>query len=156
MRSAVILLHAVNTKYAFPPLKFLHQVVCMIREKKESVLLGYSTERPSVTSGELNLALQHRVVEFACLAVQWSTPASDALLQCTLSTITETRAASMRCFYAHKWRVFGSLCEAEPVNGPLSVILYFLQEHLDVGHTSMLKMYVDTITAFMVKLGIIR
>lgn len=113
--------------------------------------MGYSTERPSVTSGELNLALQHRVVEFACLAVQWSTSASDALLQCTLSTITETSR-----FYAHKWRVFGSLREADPVNGPLSVILSFLQEHLDVGHTSMLKMYVDTITAFMVKLGIIR
>ncbi len=155
MISTVILLHTVNTKYAFPPLEFLHQVVCKIREK-EFVLLGYSTERPSVTSGELNLALQHRVVEFACLAVQWSTPASDALLLCTLSTITETTAASMRWFYAHKWRVFGSLREADPVNGPSSVILSFLQEHLDVGHTSVLKMYVDTITAFMVKLGIIR
>lgn len=74
-----------------------------------------ATERPSVTSGEVNLALQHRVVEFACLAVQWSTPASDALLQCTLSTITETRAASMMCVYAYKWRGFESLCEADPV-----------------------------------------
>lgn len=38
----VILLHAVNTKYVFPPLKFLHQVVCKFREKKESVLFCWA------------------------------------------------------------------------------------------------------------------
>lgn len=52
---------------------------------------------------------------------------------------------SMRCFYAHKWRVFKSLREADPVNGPLSVILSFLQEQVDGGHASMLKMCVSTI-----------
>lgn len=60
----------IDLKYEFPPVKFLHQVVCKIRKKKESILLGCFTERSSITSGGLNLAHLHRVVEFAFLAIQ--------------------------------------------------------------------------------------
>ncbi|XP_048019354.1 uncharacterized protein LOC125250684 [Megalobrama amblycephala] len=67
------------------------------------------------------------------------------------NTISQARAPSTRCLYALKWSVFSAWCTArgeDPSTCDISLILSFLQELLDKGHTpSTLKVYVAAIAA---------
>ncbi len=68
-----------------------------------------------------------------------------------LNIISQAKALSMRRLYALKWSVFSAWCTtrgADPVLYDISLILSFLQELLEKGHSpSMLKVYVAAIAA---------
>ncbi len=69
-----------------------------------------------------------------------------------LNTISEARAPSMRRLYALKWSVFSTWClirGENPSTSELAVVLSFLQELLDKGHSlSTLRVFVAAIAAF--------
>ncbi len=69
-----------------------------------------------------------------------------------LNTISEARAPSTRRLYALKWSVFSTWClnrGENPSASELAVVLSFLQELLDKGHShSTLKVFVAAIAAF--------
>ncbi len=65
--------------------------------------VDYPTEaRPPLASTGNDMAPKSRVMEPSCLAARRSLPVTDALPQLMLKTISEARASSTRCLYAHK------------------------------------------------------
>ncbi len=149
----------------FPPISLIPQV---IREQKHRVLLvaplwrnqhcfaklvaaahcsprAYSPETRPPLSGEWNdLAPPARTTS---LVSRWE--ASD-LPESVLNTISQARAQSTRCLNALKWSVFSAWCTthgADPVVCDVSLILSFLQELLEKGSPSTLKVHVAAIAA---------
>lgn len=107
----------------------------------------FSGEEPPILSERFGLAPQAEIVGLACLATQWSSPDSVSLTQQVIKTISEVRAQSTRCLYAHKWKVFTDQWDSkciDPVNCSILFILSFLQKRLD----DTLKVYVAAISAF--------
>ncbi len=158
--------------YAFPPIALLQQVVRRIREQGHKVLLVAPLwrnqpwlseltqlltaapwpvpETGSPFSGERNnMAPSTRAVGSLHLAAQRE---PTGLPERVLNTISEARAPSTRRLYALKWSVFSTWClnrGENPSTSELAVVLSFLQELLDKGHShSTLKVFVAAIAAF--------
>lgn len=80
----------------------------------------------------------------------WQVSRTKIISQRVLDTNADAGAPSTRCLYALKWMVFVSWCRIKNedlVSCAVSVILSFLQDCLDKGRTSTLKVYVATISA---------
>ncbi len=116
----------------------------------DSSPLARAPETGSPLSGERNnMAPSTRAVGSLHLAAQWE---PTGLPERVLNTISEARAPSTRRLYALKWSVFSTWClnrGENPSTSELAVILSFLQELLDKGHShSTLKVFVAAIAAF--------
>ncbi len=112
--------------------------------------LAHAPETGSPLSGERNnMAPSTRAVGSLHLAAQWE---PTGLPERVLNTISEARAPSTRRLYALKWSVFSTWClnrGENPSTSELAVVLSFLQELLDKGHShSTLKVFVAAIAAF--------
>ncbi len=116
----------------------------------DSSPLARAPETGSPLSGERNnMAPPARAVGSLHLAAQRE---PTGLPERVLNTISEARAPSTRRLYALKWSVFSSWClnrGENPSTSELAVVLSFLQELLDKGHShSTLKVFVAAIAAF--------
>ncbi len=116
----------------------------------DSSPLARAPETGSPLSGERNnMAPSTRAVGSLHLAAQRE---PTGLPERVLNTISEARAPSTRCLYALKWSVFSTWClnrGENPSTSELAVVLSFLQELLDKGHShSTLKVFVAAIAAF--------
>ncbi len=111
--------------------------------------MAHSPEMGPPLSGEQNdVASQTQAVGSAPLASRRELADLPERIQ---NTITQARAPSTRRLYALKLYVFATWCPtrgSEPVSCHISLILSFLQELLDKGHSpSMLKVYLAAISA---------
>ncbi len=116
----------------------------------DSSPLAHAPETGSPLSGERNnMAPSARVVGSPPLAARRE-PIS--LPERVLNTISDARAPSTRRLYALKWSVFSTWCQdsgENPSTSELAVVLSFLQELLDKGHShSTLKVFIAAIAAF--------
>ncbi len=116
----------------------------------DSSPLARAPETGSPLSGERNnMAPSTRAVGSLHLAAQWE---PTGFPERVLNTISEARAPSTRRLYALKWSVFSTWClnrGENPSTSELAVVLSFLQELLDKGHShSTLKVFVAAIAAF--------
>ncbi len=116
----------------------------------DSSPLARAPETGSPLSGERNnMAPSTRAVGSLHLAAQRE---PTGLPERVLNTISEARAPSTRRLYALKWSVFSTWClnrGENPSTSELAVVLSFLQELLDKGHShSTLKVFVAAIAAF--------
>ncbi len=116
----------------------------------DSSPLARAPETGSPLSGERNnMAPPTRAVGSLHLAAQRE---PTGLPERVLNTISEARTPSTRRLYALKWSVFSTWClnrGENPSTSELAVVLSFLQELLDKGHShSTLKVFVAAIAAF--------
>ncbi len=117
----------------------------------DSSPLAHAPETGSPLSDERNnMAPSTRAVGSLHLAAQRE---PTGLPERVLNTISEARAPSTRRLYALKWSVFSTWClnrGENPSTSELAVVLSFLQELQDKGHShSTLKVFVAAIGPFM-------
>ncbi len=104
---------------------------------------------PSLSGDEQNdVASQAQAVGSAPLASRWELTDLPESIQ---NTISQARAPSTRRLYALKWSIFATWCSTRSTeldSCEISLILSFLQELLDQGHScATLKVYVAAIAA---------
>lgn len=103
---------------------------------------------PPLSGRKHDLAPTASTVGPAPLAYRWE---PMALSDSVMNTLSQARAPSTQQLYALKWPVFTTWCltrGVDPVSCDVSLILSFLQELLDKGHSpSTLKVYVAAISA---------
>ncbi len=137
-----------------PPIALLLQVVRRVRADSaaDSSPLARAPETGSPLSGERNnMAPSTRAVGSPPLAARRE---PTGLPEWVLNTISEARAPSTRRLYALKWSVFSTWClnhGENPSTSELAVVLSFLQELLDKGHShSTLRVFVAAIAGQLV------